>query len=77
MATRKKPTPVSAAARQAVAAARQQDAGEVVTVVAIEPLRIDGIDVAPDESIDIDVDMAVDLVERGLVRAADVAPKEA
>jgi len=77
MATKKKPTPVSAAARQAAAAARQEAVGEVVTVVAIEPLGIDGIDVAPDETIDIDVDMAVDLVERGLVRAADAAPKEA
>lgn len=75
MATRKKPTPVAAKARQAAAVARQvsaavvnqDDASAVMTVVAVEPLRIDGIDVAPDESIEIDADLAADLLERGLV----------
>ena len=84
MATKRKPIPVSSAARQAAAAARtaaadagQPAAAEVITVVAVEPLRINGIDVAPGQPIDIDVDMAVDLVEQGLVRAAPDEQDEA
>ena len=86
MATRKKPTPVSAKARQSAAAAAarqasavvagQPDASAVMTVVAVEPLRIDGIDVAPDESIEIDAELAADLLERGLVAPVPETPAE-
>lgn len=86
MATKKKPTPVSAKARQAAAVAvartvsaavvNQADASAVMTVVAVEPLRIDGIDVAPEEPIEIDADLAADLLERGLVVPVPEAPAE-